>query len=235
VIVQGFRDTTVFHNDSSLTEHRTSPRLGEIGSNLLVNPALFADKINGIPIGVDVLSGKYTFSQVPSGGCRMKQTATSLSRLRFKSVQHLNHYQTYSLCIVGRNYSGNSVDMYLDIGGTKNVASFVVPKGNEVFTHTITFSPKETTIVDLVVYKPVDLLISSMYLIPSNSQHVPYGSEVITASKLNLGRFISYSSAIPTSAGQIGDLVLCLNPVPGGYLGWTYTSKGWKSFGAIQK
>lgn len=44
---------------------------------------------------------------------------------------------------------------------------------------------------------------------------------------------ISYSSTIPTTVGEIGDISFHSEPIAGGNIGWVYTSSGWKTFGAI--
>jgi hypothetical protein len=50
---------------------------------------------------------------------------------------------------------------------------------------------------------------------------------------LDQARTITYSGSKPTAAGIEGDLVFSSTPTSGGYLGWVYTSAGWKRFGLV--
>jgi hypothetical protein len=62
------------------------------------------------------------------------------------------------------------------------------------------------------------------------------GIEVVSldiSAGLDQSRTITYSPIKPTGAGIEGDLVFSSVPTSGGYLGWVYTSAGWKRFGLI--
>lgn len=47
------------------------------------------------------------------------------------------------------------------------------------------------------------------------------------------GRARSVGTEPPSSTGQLGDIVYHARPTPGGYVGWIYTTSGWKGFGTI--
>ena len=62
------------------------------------------------------------------------------------------------------------------------------------------------------------------------------GVEVVSldiSAGLSQARTITFSTAQPTSAGVEGDIVYNASPTSGGFLGWVYTSVGWKRFGLI--
>lgn len=229
VTALSFQDVTPFSDAFYLTERRTISRLGASGTNLLKNPGFYSDQAEGIPFGIEPVSGQWSFSQLAPSGCRIIQSAEPPDipyTLRTRTSEVLNKYEVYTLHLVARNLTGESVSMWLDIGGDGNDTTVHLPSGNQLFTMSFPIQSKQTDIIDLVVYRPMELELIAVYVIPNNSYEVPYGSELLTASKLNLGAEIKYGTAIPESGGSSGDLVFNRTPSQNQELGWMCLAPG---------
>lgn len=68
----------------------------------------------------------------------------------------------------------------------------------------------------------------------SNTTNKLYlASSLLNVRNLDFRKYVSSSNTVPTGASSVGDLVYNSNPTAGGYIGWVYTSNGWKGYGLI--
>ena len=58
-------------------------------------------------------------------------------------------------------------------------------------------------------------------------------SSLLNVINLDFRNYVSSASSIPSGTSKIGDIVYNTNPTAGGYVGWIYTSSGWKGYGLI--
>ncbi|SFI88207.1 Pectate lyase superfamily protein [Paenibacillus sp. UNC496MF] len=235
---EGFADATPFADSFYLTERRFASRLGESAANLLMNPALYADSPSSVPFGIEVLSGDYAFTQLAPSGCKVVQKLTAPDipyRLRFYTSMALDKYDIYTLFLVGRNRTGRSIPLWIDLGGDGNDGPYYLPSSDAQFTLPFTLRKQTTNLLDLVVYNSLDLDIYSMYVVPNNTYEVPYGSEHVTASQLFLGgSAIKHGTSAPSTGGRVGDLTLNAAPAAGKELGWVCVSPNqWMPFGVL--
>ncbi|GAB6989341.1 glycosyl hydrolase family 28-related protein [Paenibacillus pini] len=187
VTVKSHYDYTPYQDLNYLHERRTVPYIGSTGSNLLSNPSFYSLTPNGVPSNLELVDGTWTFSQLPYiSGCRIKQIGAKGAkyRLRTRTVESLNKHDFYSFIIVGRNNSGVSNEVYIDIAGDTNDLTYIIPSGNQRFTHIQQIKGQASDIIDIVTYAPLDLTIYAMYIIPNIVTEVPYGSETQSVSKL---------------------------------------------------
>lgn len=207
---------------------------GKSGENILINPGLYADKVNEAPVFVDMVGGTYEFSQLSPSGCRViqKDNSGNICRLRFYSAEPLNKYDLYTMIVVGKNNGSTSSEMhiYVDASGDNNDGGFALPPAGSSFTRSVKISKQlneNANIVDLVAYGEYDIDIHAVYLIPNDTDEVPYGAEIVSATKIHLGRQITYGIGIPTRGiYHPGDIVFNSQPRQGSYLGWVCTYYG---------
>ncbi|WP_010272255.1 hypothetical protein [Paenibacillus senegalensis] len=235
VSILDFQDVTPFSDAFYLTERRTVSRIGTNGFNLLMNPGLYSDTPQGVPFAVETPSGQWSFSQLAPSGCKLTQSAQPPDIpyvLKMRSVEPLHKYDVYTFFLVGRNLTGESVTLWLDVGGHGNDTALHIPSGNQRFSLTARVESQAASEVRLVVYRPVQLEVYAVYLIPNTSSEVPYGSEIVAASKLNLGAEIRYGTAIPAESGNPGDIVFNREPSESSEIGWMCTASGqWMAIG----
>lgn len=238
VTILDFQDVTPFSDAFYLTERRTVSRMGTNGFNLLINPGLYSDNVQGIPLAVEAPSGQWGFKQLAPSGCLIVQSALPPDIpyvLKMHTSEPLNKYEIYTFFLIARNLTGKNVTMWLDIGGDGNDSPLHIPSGEQRFTLTVRVKSQDTSEVRLVVYGPIQLEVYSVYLVPNSSSEVPYGSEIVTASKLNLGAEIRYGTFKPEQGGYPGDLVINQRPSEGSEIGWVCIAPDqWMSIGNSQ-
>lgn len=189
VSIQNHYDYTPYSNANDQHERRSVPRIGTAGANILRNPSLYAVGQTFQPLYLELVEGDWGWRQLDyKSGVNVKQTKADGSKCRFRlqTVESMDKWDFYSFVIVGRNRSGVSNQIWVDIGGDTNDFVVRTPSGDQQFTQTHNFKAKQTEIVDIVVYQAIDIDILAMYIVPGLASELPYGSEVMAASKMDL-------------------------------------------------
>lgn len=256
VTVRSFTDMTPYANLHAQHAKRYVERLGDNGSNLIVNPALFSDKQTGVPHGIEQLSGTWQFDQINPyySGCRVRQTKPNELggdgysipyRIRLKTVEQYFKYPYYTMVIYGRNRTGLDTQIYVDVDGVGNIPTpFRLPTGDDRFTlHVKIPMTKINNLLSLTVYDPIDVDIYGIFLYPYHTTHPSYGSESLTATTLSIGRRWSYGSGVPNPYNpetdivpyENGEIFWNYNPSVGDHIGMVFIQGvGWCKFGLIE-
>jgi hypothetical protein len=217
VTVEHHYDHTSYQNDNYLHERRTVPRMGMSGDNLLCNPSLFSFEKTGHPIYLDLVQGPLQFTQLDyKSGINLKYEGppSTFNRFRMKTVESLDKYDFYTFVVVGKNNSGATGQIWIDIGGDTNDFGILLPSGNQQFTQTYKVNPKATDVIDVVIYNPMNVDIYAMYLIPGLVSEIPYGSEaqsssVVTAVNVNTASVkLSPVASLPTAGWNSRGMVV---------------------------
>lgn len=187
VVVEDYYDYTPYQNANYLHERRSVPRIGMTGANLLRNPSQLAFTKTGQPEYLELVEGEWQFAQLDyKSGVNLRQSGAAgpKYRLRMRTVESLDKYDFYTFVIVGRNRSGVSGQIWIDLSGDGNDFTVILPSGDEQFTQTFKFRARATDIVDVVTYDSLNVDVYAMYLVPGIVSDVPYGSEVQSVSAL---------------------------------------------------
>lgn len=191
VTINGFVDSTPYRDDTSERERRYTKKIGSSSSNILINPTLLSDSLNGVPIGT-TNNNLFTYTQLINGGCKITQSSASppsQPKIRMYTNEILNKHEYYTFAIVAKNNSGRSIPFfaYIDgnLGDLSKRITLYLPSANDTFTLTHKIAATNSNFIDISVWTNVDIDIYAIYVLPGVTDDIPYGTESLSSSKLN--------------------------------------------------